>query len=202
MFCSFSNLLYEIRRIGAVTVKKIRPQVFELLVRKVETKCRNHYVSAAKFSEIVKFFRNFNVVNVEKMDDTDKAIIELLKYDGRATYSDIGKRIGLSEGAIRKRMKALVDSGAIRRFTVKVGLTEGAEAIALLSVDPSLPTSEVSQALKKFSNIETVYEITGEYDIAVTISGLNITEVNECLEKIRRLKGVANTNTMIVLRSW
>jgi DNA-binding Lrp family transcriptional regulator len=47
---------------------------------------------------------------VEKMDDTDKAIIEILKHDGRATYSDIGKRIGLSEGAIRKRIKALVDS--------------------------------------------------------------------------------------------
>lgn len=171
-------------------------------MRKGELGCGNRYEFAAKRSETVKFFRNCTVVNVAKMDDTDKAIIEILKHDGRATYSDIGKRIGLSEGAIRKRIKALVDSGAIRRFTVKVGLSEGAEAIALLSVDPSLPTSEVSQALKKFSNVETVYEITGEYDIAVTISGLNITEVNECLERIRRLKGVANTNTMIVLRSW
>ena len=142
------------------------------------------------------------MVNVEKMDDTDKAIVEILKHEGRATYSDIGKRIGLSEGAVRKRIKVLVESGTIRRFTVKVGLTESAEAIALLSVDPSLPTSELSQSLKKFPNVETVYEITGEYDIAVTISGLNITEVNECLEKIRQLKGVANTNTMIVLRVW
>ena len=136
------------------------------------------------------------------MDDTDKAIIGILKQDGRATYSDIGKRVGLSEGAVRKRIKALVNSGAIRRFTVKVGLTEGAEAIALLSVDPSLPTSEVSKALKKFSNVETVYEVTGLYDIAVIISGLNITEVDECLDKIRRVKGVANTNTMIILRSY
>jgi len=136
------------------------------------------------------------------MDDTDKAIIEILKKDGRATYSDIGKRIGLSEGAVRKRIKALSNSGAIKRFTVKVGLTEGAEAIGLLSVDPSLPTSDVSKALKKLSNVETVYEITGQYDIAVIISGFNITEVNDCLEKIRRLKGVANTNTMIILRSW
>jgi len=136
------------------------------------------------------------------MDNTDKAIIEILKKDGRATYSNIGKRIGLSEGAVRKRIKTLSNSGAIKRFTVKVGLTEGAEAIALLSVDPSLPTSDVSKALKKLSNVETVYEITGQYDIAVIISGLNITEVNECLEKIRRLKGVANTNTMIILRSW
>jgi len=136
------------------------------------------------------------------MDNVDKEILEILKHDGRATYSNIGKKVGLSEGAVRKRIKALVQTGVIRRFTVKVGLTEGAEAIALLAVDPSLPTSEVSQALKQFSNVETVYEITGEYDIAVTITGLNITEVNECLEEIRRLDGVANTNTMIVLRTW
>lgn len=136
------------------------------------------------------------------MDGVDKDILGILKLDGRATYSNIGKKVGLSEGAVRKRIKALVDSGAIRGFTVKVGLTEGAEAIALLAVDPSLPTSDVSQALRQFSNVETVYEITGEYDIAVTISGMNITEVNECLEKIRRLNGVANTNTMIVLRTW
>ena len=136
------------------------------------------------------------------MDDVDREIIKILKNDGRATYSDIGKRIGLSEGAVRKRIKALVDSGIIRRFTIKVGLTGGAEAITLLSINPSFPTSEVSKVLDKFPNVETVYEVTGQYDIAVIISGLNIAEVDECLEKIRRVDGVVNTNTMIILRSW
>lgn len=172
------------------------------MVRKGEPRYGNRYKFAVNCSEIVKFFRIHIVSEVEKMDDIDKEIIEILKRDGRATYSSIGKRIGLSEGAVRKRIKALVDSGAIRRFTVKVGLAEGAEAVALLSVDPSLPTSDVSKALKKLSNVETVYEITGQYDIAAIISGFNITEVNECLEKIRRLKGVSDTNTMIILRSW
>ena len=139
---------------------------------------------------------------VQEMDETDREIIKILKNDGRATYSDIGKKVGLSEGAVRKRIKALVHSGVIRRFTVKVGLTEGAEAITLLSVSPSFPTSHVSKMLKKFPNVETVYEITGQYDIAVIISGLNIAEVDECLEKIRRVDGVVNTNTMIILRSW
>jgi DNA-binding Lrp family transcriptional regulator len=136
------------------------------------------------------------------LDDTDRMIIRILKDDGRATYSHIGKRVSLSEGAIRKRIKALVDSGVIGRFTIKVGLTEGAEAIALLSINPSYPTSDVSRLLRKFPDVETVYEITGEYDIAVIISALDIVEVNECVEKIRRLDGVINTNTMIILRSW
>jgi Lrp/AsnC family leucine-responsive transcriptional regulator len=135
------------------------------------------------------------------MDETDKEIIKILKDNGRATYSNIGKKVDLSEGAVRKRIKALVDSGVIRRFTIKIGLMEGAEAITLLSINPSLPTSEVSKILKKYPNVETIYEITGQYDIAVVISALNITEVDECLEKIRQVNGVVNTNTMIVLRS-
>lgn len=136
------------------------------------------------------------------MDETDREIIKILKRNGRATYIDIGKKVGLSEGAVRKRVKALVDSGVIKRFTVKIGLVEGAEAITLLSVNPSFPTSDISEILQKLSDVETVYEVTGQYDIAVIISALNITEVNHCVEKIRRVNGVVNTNTMIVLRSW
>ncbi len=136
------------------------------------------------------------------MDETDREIVKILKNAGRATYSEVGKKVGLSEGAVRKRIKVLVDSGVIRRFTVKIGVAEGAEAITLLSVSPAFPTSDISKLLKKFPNVETVYEVTGQYDIAVVISGLNVAEVNECLEKIRRVDGVVGTNTMIVLRSW
>lgn len=121
--------------------------------------------------------------------------------NGRATYGEIGKKVELSEGAVRKRVQTLVDSGVIRRFTVKVGLMEGAEAITLITVDPSFATSDVAGSLRKIPNVETVYELTGQYDIAVIISALNVAEVNECVEKIRRVEGVRNTNTMIVLRS-
>jgi len=135
------------------------------------------------------------------MDKVDKKIIEILKENGRATYINIGKKVGLSEGAVRKRIKTLVNSRVIRRFTVKIEYTEGAEAITLLRVNPSFPTSEIGERLKKFPNIETIYEVTGQYDIAAIISALSITEVNSCVEKIRRLEGIANTNTMIILRS-
>jgi len=136
------------------------------------------------------------------MDDIDREIIKILKNHGRATYGEIGKKVGLSEGAVRKRINELVDSGIIRRFTVKVGLTEGAEAIILISLNPSFPTSEISDILMKIPNVENVYEVTGQYDIVAVVSAMNIAEVNECIEKIRRVEGVTNTNTMIILRSW
>jgi len=136
------------------------------------------------------------------MDDKDRQILRILKSDGRAGYGDIGRKVGLSEGAVRKRIKTLSDLGVIRKFTVKIGVAEGAEAITLLATNPAFPTQEVSERIRNIPNVETTYEVTGEYDIVAVISGMNVVEVNECIEKIRRVEGIMKTNTMIVLRSW
>ena len=136
------------------------------------------------------------------MDNKDRQILKLLKADGRASYGAIGEKVGLSEGAVRKRIKALADAGIIRKFTVKIGVAEGAEAITLLATNPAFPTQEVSKRIREIPNVETVYEVTGEYDIVAVISGMNVVEVNECIEKIRRAEGIMKSNTMIVLRSW
>ncbi|TRO49682.1 Lrp/AsnC family transcriptional regulator [Candidatus Bathyarchaeota archaeon] len=136
------------------------------------------------------------------MDDKDKQILKILKSEGRAAYGNIGERVHLSEGAVRKRIKTLVDAGIIRKFTVKFGIVEGAEAITLLATNPAQPTQEVSNRIREIPNVETIYEVTGEYDIIAVISGMNVVEVNECIEKIRRVEGIMKTNTMIVLRSW
>lgn len=136
------------------------------------------------------------------MDEKDKQIIKILKEDSRAAYADIGNQVNLSEGAIRKRIKTLTDEGIIRKFTIKVTTEEGAQAITLLATNPTYPTQEVSKRIREIPNVETLYEVTGEYDIVAVISGMNVTEVNECIEKIRRVEGIMKTNTMIVLRSW
>ncbi len=136
------------------------------------------------------------------MDNKDKQILQILKDDGRAGYGYIGDKIGLSEGAVRKRIKILSDTGVIRKFTVKIGVAEGAEAITLLAANPSFPTQVVSERIRAIPNVETTYEVTGQYDIVVVISGMNVTEVNECIERIRNVEGIMKTNTMVVLRSW
>lgn len=61
MVLRFSNLLYEIRRICAVTVRKSEPQISEVMVRKWELSYGNRYNFATYCSEIVKFFRNCSI---------------------------------------------------------------------------------------------------------------------------------------------
>lgn len=136
------------------------------------------------------------------MDDLDEKILSVLKDEGRASHIEIGRKVGLSEGAVRKRIKAMVSSGIISKFTVQLGFTKGAKAMALVSVNPQLPTSSVSRSLKKIPGIEVVYEVTGQYDIAAVVSTLNVADVNRSIERIRSIKGVTNTNTMIILQQW
>ncbi len=147
-------------------------------------------------------FRPPITMGAKCMDEKDKQIIKTLKDDSRAGYADIGSKIGLSEGAVRKRIKTLTDEGVIRKFTIKIGVAEGAQAITLLATNPAYPTLEVSKKIQAIPNVETIYEVTGEYDIVAVITGMNVTEVNECIEKIRRVEGIMKTNTMIVLRNW
>jgi len=135
------------------------------------------------------------------MDETDKKIIKILKDDSRAGYVEISNQVNLSEGAVRKRIKTLTDNGSIRKFTIKIGTTQGAEAITLLTANPAYPTQEVTKRIQQIPNVETIYEVTGEYDIIAVINGMNVVEVNECIEKIRRVEGITKTNTMIVLRN-
>jgi DNA-binding Lrp family transcriptional regulator len=174
-------------------------------LRKTAQYTANHNGNRTCVQGRVQKSLNFSAANNKQgthMDDKDRQILRILKNDGRAGYGDIGKKIGLSEGAVRKRIKTLSDIGVIRKFTVKIGVAEGAEAITLLATNPAFPTQKVSERIRNIPNVETTYEVTGEYDIVAVISGMNVVEVNECIEKIRRVEGIMKTNTMIVLRSW
>jgi DNA-binding Lrp family transcriptional regulator len=102
-------------------------------------------------------------------DKTDENIIGYLKEYSRESFVDIGKKLKLSESAVRRRVKNLVDSGTIKKFTVEVGEENATSAIVLVSVDSTTDTSKVSLKLAKLDGVKTVYEITGQYDITTII---------------------------------
>jgi DNA-binding Lrp family transcriptional regulator len=133
-------------------------------------------------------------------DKVDEKIINYLKEDSRESFVDIGKKLKLSESAVRRRVKNLVDSGTIKRFTVEVGEENATSAIVLISVDSTTETSKVSEKLGKLEGVKVVYEITGQYDIITIISATNISEINSSIDALRKIPGVIDTNTVIILR--
>ena len=133
-------------------------------------------------------------------DKIDEKIIGYLKEDSRGSFVDIGKKLKLSESAVRRRVKNLVDNGTIKKFTLEMGEENTTSAIVLVSVDSTTDTSKVSLKLAKLDGVKTVYEITGQYDITTIITADSISEINTAIDALRKIPGVVDTNTVIILR--
>jgi len=135
------------------------------------------------------------------IDEIDQKIIRILQADSRKAFVDIANEIRLSESAVRRRVKNLAESGIVKRFTIELGATDKTSAITLISVASTADTSAVSGRLMKLGGVEVVYEITGQYDIAAIIAAPAIAEINKCIDDIRKIEGVSDTNTVIILKT-
>jgi DNA-binding Lrp family transcriptional regulator len=136
-----------------------------------------------------------------KVDETDEKIIRILQADSRKAFVEIASEIGLSESAVRRRVKNLVDRMIIKRFTIELGATDKTSAITLISVSSTADTSGVSNQLMNLNGVKVVYEITGQYDIAAIIAAPAIADINKCIDDIRKTEGVSDTDTVIILKT-
>jgi Lrp/AsnC family transcriptional regulator of lysine biosynthesis len=134
-------------------------------------------------------------------DRTDDFILGILRQDSRASNTDIARKVAISESAVRRRIANLVSSGRIRRFTIEVDDREISSAITWVSVNPAVPTRQVTEKLKGIAGVEVIYETAGQFDIAALVKGPNIVAVNATIEGIRRVEGVISTNTTMVLNT-
>jgi DNA-binding Lrp family transcriptional regulator len=138
---------------------------------------------------------------MSKDNELDQRILDILRMDSRKSFVDIGKELGLSESAIRRRIKNLIDDGSISRFTIEEDARKKTSAITLLSVSSTTDTNSVASKLQSIAGIKVIYEITGQFDIAVIISASSINEINNSIDDIRRIEGISDTDTVIILRT-
>ncbi len=136
------------------------------------------------------------------MDKTDQLIVRILREDAHMSNIEIARKLNLSEATVRRRIANLIEEGTIKRFTIEVDDPQQTSAIMWVSVNPSIPTGQVSAKIKDVYGVETVYETAGQFDVAVIIKGPNIGELNKSVEGIRRVGGVISTNTMMILRTF
>jgi len=129
------------------------------------------------------------------VDEIDLRILELLKRNARMKYVKVAKSVGLTEGAVRRRIKELIKQGVIKKFTVET--TVELEGIALIKTEPTR-TKEATATISRIAN--RVFETSGDHDIAALIQAYTIEELNHKIDEIRRLPAVLSTNTLIKLK--
>jgi DNA-binding Lrp family transcriptional regulator len=128
------------------------------------------------------------------MDEIDVEILGILKRNARTKYVKIAEAVGLTEGAVRRRMRELVKQGVIRKFTIETAVE--LEGIVLVKTEPTR-TRKATTEIRRIAN--RVFETSGDYDIAALIQAQTMAELNQKIDEIRRLPDILNTNTLVKL---
>lgn len=135
------------------------------------------------------------------LDDVSKLIIEQLQDDGRKSYSEIGKAVGLSEAAVRQRVQKLTEKGVMQIVAVTDPVQLGFYTQAMVGIKCSGDTSEIANALSKMPEVDYVVITAGSFDILVEIVCENDDSLIKIINsKIRRLPGVTSTETFVYLK--
>jgi len=135
------------------------------------------------------------------LDETAKAIIELLQEDGRRSYADIGKSVGLSEAAVRQRVQRLVESGVMQIVAVTDPLQLGFTRQAMIGLKVSGDTRVIADQLADLPAVDYVVLTSGSFDILAEVVCESDDDLIALLNSdIRSIPGVQSTETFVYLK--
>ena len=136
-----------------------------------------------------------------QLDDVSKKIIEQLQADGRRSYAEIGKAVGLSEAAVRQRVQKLTDSGVMQVVAVTDPMQLGFFRQAMIGIRASADTRVLAEQLAAIDAVDYVVLTAGTFDILAEVVCEDDDELLELLNsKIRNLEGVLSTETFVYLK--
>jgi Lrp/AsnC family transcriptional regulator for asnA, asnC and gidA len=135
------------------------------------------------------------------LDDVSRRLIEALQQDGRRSYAALAKDVGLSEAAVRQRVRRLLEDGVMQIVAVTDPLTVGFARQALVGIKATGDLRAVAERLSRLPELEYVVLCAGSFDLLVEL----VCEDDEHLlrlldESIRTIDGVRETETFVYLR--
>jgi Lrp/AsnC family transcriptional regulator of lysine biosynthesis len=133
------------------------------------------------------------------MDQLDARILETLRDNARTPFLKIAKELGVSEGTIRVRVKKLIETGVIKKFTVVVA-RNATKALMEIKAGINVNTSSIASRIKRIRGVTSVFEVSGDYDIFVLIEQESVNELNEVIDEIRGIEDVSSTRTSLILK--
>mgnify|MGYP001265277665 FL=1 len=135
------------------------------------------------------------------MDELDRKIIQILQANGRASNARIARDVGVSEGTVRRRLKALVQQGSIKIIALPDPEVLGfdTEALVGIQVDPD-KIDEVAVLLVELKESSWVSVTTGSFDIFCWVTLPSSEELGNFLKAVvGTIPGVRRTETFVSL---
>ena len=136
------------------------------------------------------------------MDVIDQRVVECLLADGRATFAEIGDRVGLSAPAAKRRVDRLIATGAIRGFTAlidPVALGWTTEAYVEVFCRGNISPTDLGRSWQNVPEVIGACTITGAADALLHMLARDVRHLEEALERVRAEPSVDHTVSVIVL---
>lgn len=138
------------------------------------------------------------------MDDTDRQLIALLRQDARLSVATLATKLGVSRGTVTNRLRKLEDEQVIVGYTVR--LKPDAEPNHIRAWMGVLvegnQTRAVTASLLGEPGVEALHDTNGRWDLLAELRAESMGELSKVLERIRLIKGIANTETNILLATF
>lgn len=139
----------------------------------------------------------------------DTKILKVLAKDARCSVEDIATMTGLGEDEIKNNIKELESAGIIRGYKTVIDWEklDNAYVSALIELKV-IPQAEygfekIAETVMKYKEVETVYLMSGAYDLVVIVKGKTFQEVAMFVAKeLATMHGVTSTATHFVLRRY
>jgi DNA-binding Lrp family transcriptional regulator len=136
------------------------------------------------------------------MDAIDRKILAALVEDGRRTLDDVGREVGLSASAVKRRIDRLRATGTIRGFKAIVDHSvyeTTTEAFIELFFAPGVTLEAVTDALSRRPEVVEAWSITGDPDAIARVRTANNAELERLIRDLQRDGQVVRTRSQIVL---
>ncbi len=136
------------------------------------------------------------------MDAVDRRLVDALRADGRASYAELGRLVGLSSSTVHERVAKLEAAGVIRGYTALVRPDAiGLGVTALIGVEPSenIRDEEIGRALDALPEVESCWAVAGDQAFMIQVRVAGVDELHGTVLRLREITGVARTHTTVVL---
>ncbi len=140
----------------------------------------------------------------DPLDEMNLRIIDILTRDASRPFVEIAKELEISDATVHMRVKRMLASGTIRRFTIAIDSSLlGYSHVAFMGINIKLGcTDEIAGVLSRQEEILEIHEMHGRFDLLLKIRARSLEEMREIIvNKIRHLPQITDAELMTVLRT-
>ena len=137
------------------------------------------------------------------IDKTDLKILDILMADAKKPYTEVARKVAVSQGTVHVRMNKMLDAGIVEKTTLRINYAKlGFDITAFIGIylEKSALYEKVLLKLKQIPEITNIHYTTGNYSMFVKIHCRDTNHLKEVLhDKMQQVEGIERTETMISL---